>query len=109
VRRHVNRAYVARLLEDDSLSYREIARRASCSDYSVRAIAAQLRDGCGSMTEPPPQRRVRPARDPDDYPEIEYEPLSGTAWAVIAGIAIVIFGAMWITSSRLPPTDYGTM
>lgn len=37
----VDRAFVEQLLEDQSLSYREIARRAGCSDWSVRAIARE--------------------------------------------------------------------
>ena len=35
----VDRAFVQELLEDESLSYREIARQAGCSDWTVRSIA----------------------------------------------------------------------
>ena len=38
----VNHALVAELLADESLSYKEIARQASCSDFSVRTIARKL-------------------------------------------------------------------
>ena len=38
----IDRELVARLLENETLSYREIAREAGCSDWSVRAIARNL-------------------------------------------------------------------
>jgi DNA-binding Lrp family transcriptional regulator len=41
----VDRDLVERLLQDESLSFREIARRADCSDWSVRSIARDLAGG----------------------------------------------------------------
>ena len=64
---HVNRALVVELLSDGSLSYREIARRAACSDFSVRAIARSI-DANGD--------------DADRTPE----PLTPRDWFAIAGI-----------------------
>lgn len=87
--RGVDHGLVEDLLRDESLSYREIARRANCSDWSVRAIARQLDDakrGCG------PPAEALTARD----------------WAICAGIVVAIFGGIWFLWRRLPPMD-GTM
>lgn len=82
----VNRPLVAGLLEDTTLSYREIARRADCSDWSVRAIARELdgdEHGCG-----PPE-----------------EPLTARDWAICAGILVLFLGGMWFVARQLPPPD----
>jgi hypothetical protein len=91
MRYSVDHELVRRLLEDDSLSYREIARQAGCSDFTVRAIARK--------NEPP-----YPANDSAP----PSEPLTAFDWCVVAGIAILIFGAMWFAASRMPP-DGGPM
>jgi hypothetical protein len=88
MRTRVNRALVKELLDDPDLSYREISRRANCSDYSVRSIAREYlarNDAAGSG-----------------------EPLTPRDWCIFTGIAIVFFGGMWFLGRRLPPMD-GTM
>jgi len=60
----VDRNLVEQLLQDEGLSYREVARQAGCSDWSVRRIARQLnadmrpmksvREGVGSVSGPGP-------------------------------------------------------
>jgi DNA-binding Lrp family transcriptional regulator len=81
MRAGVDRALIAHLLRDQSLSYREIARRANCSDWSVRSIARQL---------------------DDDVPEKVAEPaqLSGAEWGAILGISALIVGASCFTTWR---------
>ncbi len=84
--KRVDRDLVSELLADGSLSYREIARRANCSDFSVRAISREL-EAVGST-------------DASDT-----EPLTVTQWCVFGGIVILIFGGVWLLGRRLPPPD----
>jgi len=79
----VDRELVMRLLQDDSLSFREIARRANCSDWSVRSIARDL-DGNGSSDS------------------ATSEPLTLSGCAVGIGVAILIFGGLWLVARRRP-------
>lgn len=93
MRGSVNRDFVANLLQDGSLSYREIARRANCSDWSVRAIAREMDAGySGSATD---------GASPD-------EPLTALEWAIFGGIVILVFGGIWFAASRTP-LDGGSM
>jgi hypothetical protein len=85
----VDRELVTRLLQDGSLSFREIARRANCSDWSVRSIARQL--GGVSRSD-----------------DVQGEPMSATGCAVFAGIVLLI-GVLWFAGWRLPPSDGGAM
>jgi hypothetical protein len=81
----VNRALVEQLLDDPELSYREISRRAGCSDFLVRAIA---REYLGR-----------------DDPAPDSEPLTARDWCIVASIAVVIFGGIWLLGRWLPPPD----
>jgi hypothetical protein len=45
----VDRALVLQLLEDESLSYREIARQVGCSDWTVRSIARDVSGDARTM------------------------------------------------------------
>lgn len=92
MRGSVDRALVADLLQDESLSFREIARRANCSDWSVRSIARELAD-----PESSPQAR-----------NAKYQPLTTTDWAIVAGFTIVIIGGICFFAWRMPPNG-GTM
>lgn len=83
----VDRDLVAHLLQDETLSFREIARRANCSDWSVRSIARSL--------------------EPDD--EGSSEPLTPGQWGILAGIVAVLIGAMCFAAWRMPPLDGGMM
>lgn len=89
MRRSVDHALVERLLQDESLSYREIARRAQCSDFSVRAISKELAGDDFAR----------------DDTEAKTEPLTPRDWAIFCGIAIAIFGGIWLLARRLPPMD----
>jgi hypothetical protein len=84
---HVDRALVAELLADESLSYREIARRAQCSDWSVRSIARELADGQSTVSH------------------LQEESLTPGEWGIFAGITLVIFGVLWWASRWFPPPD----
>jgi hypothetical protein len=85
-RRSVDHALVERLLEDGSLSYREISRIANCSDWSVRSIAREIDSD---------QSR--------DY--AESEPLSPRDWAIFGGVVVAMFGGIWLLARRFPPID----
>lgn len=82
----VDRQLVQRLLQDESLSFREIARRANCSDWSVRSIARDL-DGDHSRDTAPT------------------EPLTLSGCAVGIGVAILVFGGLWLVAKRPPPSS----
>jgi hypothetical protein len=89
MRARVNHALVEELLDDPDLSYREIARRANCSDFSVRAISREY------------LMRNDTAADA--------EPLTLRDWFIVAGIAGLFFGGLWLLGRRLPPPDAGPM
>jgi hypothetical protein len=77
----VDRALVTRLLADEYLSYREIARQANCSDWSVRSIARQLDSG-----------------EPDNVASSEQ--LTGFEWCAILGIGALVIGALSFATWR---------
>jgi hypothetical protein len=85
MRASVDRELVKRLLQDETLSFREIARQAQCSDWSVRSIARELADS-------------RPS-----------EPLTLTQWAILAGVLVVVLGGICFASWRTPPLNGGPM
>jgi hypothetical protein len=92
MRGSVDRELVHRLLQDESLSYREIARRAHCSDFSVRSTAGELApDYLG------------------DGDTAEREPLTATEGWIVAGIVALIFGGICYAAWRMPPLDGGPM
>lgn len=91
--RPVDRDLIEALLADGSLSYREIARRADCSDYAVRAISRQLNG------DPRPMKSARRPRDND-------KPLGMGGWAAV-GIAAAVGGLMWWVARK--PPEGGTM
>lgn len=85
----VDRDLVAHLLQDETLSFREIARQANCSDWSVRSIAKELN------SDPLAGNGI----------EAESEPLTPRDWMIFGGILIAIFGGIWLLAGRLPPMD----
>ena len=87
MRHTVDRDLVERLLQDPSLSYRQIARRANCSDWSVRSIAQQL-DGSSH----------------DD--SIESRPLTLRERGILGGVIAAMLGGIWWLARRMPP-PYG--
>lgn len=78
----VNRALVEELLLDEALSYREVARRAGCSDWSVRAIDRERSGG------PPMKARSFLSHGEPEEPSRQ---LTGAETAIGWGIAIVFF------------------
>jgi hypothetical protein len=91
------RALVERLLEDESLSYREIGRRAGCSDWTVRSIARKLSGDSRPLKSP---RREHSSGDDD-------APTGAVGWTILAGI-VAFFGAIaWL--ARRSPGNGGSM
>lgn len=88
MRRSVDRELVERLLQDESLSYREIARRADCSDFSVRAISRELG-----------------ASYSGDSTNVESEPFTAGDWWICISIMAAIFGGIWLAARYFPPSD----
>lgn len=80
---HVNRPLVIELLGDESISYREIARRANCSDWSVRTIAREVAES-QSIKHP------------------EREPLTPAEWWTGVGIALLLFGGLCFAAWHSP-------
>ena len=81
----VNRALVEELLADESLSYKEIARQADCSDWSVRSIDRERSGG-------PPMKTSRGPRhvDASEFEEPS-RPLTGAEMAIGWGVAVLFF------------------
>jgi len=90
----VDRGLVERLLCDETLSYREIARQAGCSDWTVRSIA---RDIAGD------DRPMKLAACVDDQ-----VPSDVAVWPIVASVAAVFGGLIWLVLRR-PPLDDGPM
>jgi hypothetical protein len=93
MQRSVNHDLVAQLLEDESLSYREIGRRAGCSDWTVRRIAREL------ASDSRPMKFQSYENNEND------EPLGFAGWGVLAGIASLFIGAVWLWKRGMPPPD----
>jgi hypothetical protein len=87
VSRRVDRALVEELLADESLSYREIARRAGCSEWSVRRIDRDLADAADA--EP---CNSGPLFAPDEPGYV--------GWVVVGLVAIVVVVACWSFNSE---------
>lgn len=83
----LDRALIASLLQDESLSFREIARRADCSDWSVRAVAREL---VGD------NRPMKNASAPKN--SCNNEPQAKAGWAAIGIFLSVFAGATWLAS-----------
>lgn len=81
----VDHALVEQLLADETLSYKEIARRASCSDFSVRTIARKLSGDDRPMKTPRVDRYADPAESQD------VQPLTGAEMAIGWGVAVLFF------------------
>jgi hypothetical protein len=93
--RRVDRDLVEELLNDESLSFREIARQADCSDWTVRSIA---RDVAGDDR---PMKHHAP-RVGDEAPA------SVAVWPIVASVVAVFAGVIWLVLRR-PPLDGGPM
>lgn len=91
MRKRADHETVERLLQDESLSFREIARRANCSDWTVRSIA----------------RRQSGVESYDGLPEPE--PLTAGEWAIVVGIGVLIVGGMCFLAWRMAPLDSESM
>jgi len=85
--KRVDRERIEALLQDDTLSFRAIARESGCSDWSVRSIARQL------SSDP------RPMKD-SSHQSAE----GGVAGYIVVFVLIAIIGGMfWFTFRTAPP------
>jgi hypothetical protein len=84
----VNHALVERLLADETLSYKEIARRASCSDFSVRTIARKL------SGDDRPMKTPRVQNETDERELEEPRALTTTVTIIAWGIGALLFVCM---------------
>lgn len=90
--RPVDHALVEELLADETLSYKEIARRADCSDFSVRTIARKLSGDDRPMKTP----RVRPSTDDEwEEPRALTTAEAAIAWGVGALLLVCFVWAAW--------------
>lgn len=90
-----DRARIAELLGDPSLSCRAIARETGYSDWTIRKIAREL-DG-----DPRPMRQRR--SHSDEGPPEELSPVVG--WLVFGSIVAVIALAIWSGARWAPPPE----
>ena len=99
----VDYALLDELLANESLSLRECARRARCSDWSARRRYRELSADDRAMKTPRQSRRAE--RESQDAP-----PLTGTeraiTWTVIAVIAIGIIALGWYARRNDFPLYY---
>jgi hypothetical protein len=96
MRKHVDYARVEQLLDDDSLSYNEVADRAGCSSWSVRKFDRERRGDTRPMKGGASwaARRNEPASNT--------EPLGVVGWLVIAAIGVAIVVGCTIGGRRYP-------
>ncbi len=91
-----DRARIADLLRDDSLSFRAISRATGYSDHTIRRISRQL------SNDPRPMRRDRRYQ-----PDEAAEPTSTRAgWIVFGGIAAFVALLVWARIRWTPPESW---
>jgi hypothetical protein len=83
--KHVNYALLDELLADESLSLRQCAERAGCSDWSARQRYRQLSGDDRPMKTPAPDRYSEQRASQND------QPLTGAETAIAWSIAILFF------------------
>lgn len=99
----VDYALLDELLADESLSLRECARRAGCSDWTARQRSREISGDDRPMKTPRANRQEE--RESQDVP-----PLTGTeqavVWSVIAVIVIGIIALGWYSRRNDFPPYY---
>lgn len=90
----VDRARIEDLLQDETLSFRAIARECGVSDWTVRSIARQLTGD---------QRPTRGAASADTD-----EPGNLNGCLILVGIVAVFVGILWFATRGWPP-ESGTV
>jgi len=91
-----DRARIAELLQDESLSFREIARRCGYSDHTVRRIWREI-------THDP--RPIRNNRGFQPSENTESHPSAAGAVAVASLIGLLIIAA-WAFMRQMPPGSW---
>lgn len=87
VKPQVDRNLIEHLLQDKELSYREVARRARCSDWTVRRVARQL-----AGDERPVKNAPRVSGRGED------------GWLPIVMLAVLLLaGIGWLRAQGEPP------
>jgi hypothetical protein len=90
-----DRERIAELLEDETRSFRSIARELGVSDWLVRKTARDL------YNDPRPMRQRRSYSD--DAPPEEVSPVAG--WLVFGSIIAAIALAIWSGLRWTPPPE----
>lgn len=95
-RHTVDHARVEALLREGGLSFREIARQAGCSDFSVRKIARERNGEIRPMRDSAAHAPVRETTGTPPPPPLDDEPLPPYYWQIVsvigaAGIGLAIF------------------
>lgn len=89
-----DRERIAELLDDETRSFRSIARELGVSDWLVRKTARELYD------DPRPMRQRAPRRD---VPTADVSPLVG--WLVCGGFAAMLALIIWAGVRSVSPPD----
>lgn len=89
-----DRSRIEELLQDESLSFRAIAREVGYSDFTIRQVSREL------AGDERPMKRSR--REREAAPN---ESLGFTGWAILAGIGGFLIGAFWLFGRGMPPPD----
>jgi hypothetical protein len=76
-----DRERIAELLDDDSLSFRAIARATGYSDHTIRRISRELTNDPRPMRSPPPPRSSNAS--------------SAAGWIVAGGVVFVALALVW--------------
>ena len=100
MRKHVDYEFVERLLNDESLSFNQIADIAGCSSWSVRKFARELAGD---------SRPMKSGYTPVSQSHYEVaQPQDGSCW-VIGAIIVAVVGAIWFGVRYTPPPEGGLM
>ena len=101
--KHVNYALLDELLADGSLSLRQCAERARCSDWSARQRYRRLSGDDRPMKTPAIDRY------PEQYGSQDEQPLTGAEMAIAWGIAILFFVDLVAVSWYVRRDDFSAL
>ena len=101
-----DRARIAELLQDESLSFREIARRCGYSDHTVRRIWREI------THDPRPIRNTRSNQQRERAEPFFAQPLDSeelppaAGWVIYGAGAILLTLMVWAYLRQTPPESW---